>query len=203
LGYGEVLYEPGATIESVYFPSTSVVSVVIAMSDGRECETNTIGFESAVGVLAALADRPARGRTFAQSPGGAMRLATADLRHCVAESPKLLNLLLRHTYADLAQAELSTACNALHGAVPRLARWLLMTSDRMGSPVISLTQDEMSVMLGVQRTTVSGAASVLRAERAIAYSRGRLRVLDRPRLTAMACECYAVGLSDFAALDPA
>jgi CRP-like cAMP-binding protein len=202
LSAGQVLYRPGERVDGVYFPSTAVISVATLMSDGQIVETGAVGFESAIGVLAALSGDPMRSQVFVQMPGAAMRLPAAALQRQALDSPGLIKLLLRHAQADVAQAELMAACNALHAAAPRLARWLLMTSDRTGSAVMALTQEDMSLMLGVQRTTISAAANQLRDRRLISYSRGQLRILNREGLIAAACECYGVRLEAFRGLTP-
>jgi CRP-like cAMP-binding protein len=189
---GQVLFEAGADIENVYFPSSAVLSVVAVMRDGRIAESNTIGREGCAGLLNAVGCTPATQRTFAQVPGAAFRLSAAILRQRLEESPKLVRLVFRHASAEAAQIQQFVACNVLHAAEQRLARWLLMTADRTGSDSFSLTQDYMAVMTGVQRTTVSAMASDFKSRGLIAYSRGNVMILDKPGLTAVACECAGV-----------
>jgi CRP-like cAMP-binding protein len=191
LGGGEIVFEPDRPVEFVLFPSTTVLSEVRVMADGRQVETATIGVESLSGLLSALTGEPARNRTFAQIAGGAIRLPAARLRAQAAASAPLMHLLLRHLHANSAQAEQSVACNALHHVAARLARWLLMTSDRTGRPTVALTQDYLAVMVGAQRTTVSGGAAALKARGLIRYSRGQIDIIDRAGLEHAACECYA------------
>lgn len=190
LAAGQVLYEPGDEVEAVYFPSDAVLSVVTVMRDGRSVEAATIGYESVVGVISALSDTRAHARTFTQIGGSALKAPAARLRTLVADSPSLLKVLLSHVQGDIAQAEQSVACNALHSAAERLARWLLLSQDRVGSPLILLTQEYLAIMLGVQRTTVTKIARILKVNGTIAYSRGRIEVLNRASLERASCECY-------------
>lgn len=190
LAAGEILYEPDYPVEWVYFPDTAVLSVVTVMHDGRTVESDTVGYESVVGVLAALADAPAVSRTFVQIAGGAVRVSAVRLRQQSEHSPGLRRLLIRHAYANLAQAHQSAACNALHELEQRLCRWLLLSQDRTASTSVRLTQQYLATMLGVQRTSVTEALRVLADRGLIRRGRGSIEILDRPRLEALACECY-------------
>lgn len=187
---GQILFEPGAPVEQVFFPSNSVLSVVTVMLDGHAVESSTVGHESATPLLWALANQPSKGRIFAQIGGAATRLPASVLRARARESAELMTLLVRHSASITFQAEQGVACNVLHDAPARLARWLLMTQDRTGNRSLPLTQEYMSVMTGVQRTTISIAANQLRSAGLIRFSRGTVEVLDRPGLQACACECY-------------
>ncbi|HEV7383381.1 MAG TPA: Crp/Fnr family transcriptional regulator, partial [Phenylobacterium sp.] len=191
------LYEPGEAVDTLYFPSSACVSVVSVMRDGRIVETTTIGRESAPGLLDAVTDRPASSRIFVQVAGAALALPSAVYRKQLAESLGLVNLTLRHARGQAQQAELGVGCNLAHTADGRLARWLLMTQDRIGSDLLPLTQDYLAVMTGVQRTTVSLMAAALKKAKIIDYSRGLLTILDRPGLISQACECYAVSERQF------
>ncbi len=191
LGSGDLLFEPGYPVSHVYFPVTAVVSVVTLMRDGRAVESDTIGQESAVGLLSALGDTVSINRTFTQIPGRAVRVPAPALRRQAEQSVGLQRLLIRHAQANLAQAHQSVACNALHGLNERLARWLLMSQDRTGGDDVRLTHQFLATMLGVQRTTVTEALGVMTEHRLIQQSRGAIRILDRARLEAQVCECYA------------
>jgi CRP-like cAMP-binding protein len=190
LASGEVLYEPDYPVAWVYFPNTAVLSVVTVMADGRTVESDTVGYESVVGALCALGSSAPVTRTFTQIPGSVMRLSAARLRRRADESPSLRQLLIRHAQANLAQAHQSVACNALHGLSERLCRWLLMSHDRTANDEVRLTQQYLATMLGVQRTTVTQALGELRAAKLIRQGRGRIYILDRPRMEALTCECY-------------
>ena len=190
LASGDVQYEPDCPVEWVYFPETAVLSVVTVMADGRTVESDTVGCESVVGVLAALGSSVSTGRTFAQIPGSAIRLSASRLRRQAGASDSLRKLLIRHSQANLAQAHQSVACIALHDVDQRLCRWLLMSQDRTGADLVELTQQYLATMVGVQRTTITQALGVLAAAGLIRRGRGRVEILDRARMEARVCECY-------------
>jgi len=197
LSPGEVVFEPGAQPKSIYFPGGACISVVTIMSDGRTVENATVGRETAAGLMEAITDRPATSRAFAQIGGGAMRLSAPLFRARMLQSPALLQLTLLHLRANGVQTEQGVACNIAHEVPARLSRWLLMTHDRVGSKTFPLTQEYMAVMTGVQRSTVSLAASGLKADGLIDYSRGQVTILDRENLERRACECYGIIGSHF------
>jgi CRP-like cAMP-binding protein len=187
---GEVLYEPDYPADWVYFPSTAVVSVITVMADGRMVESDTVGYESVVGVLAALGASVSITRTFTQIPGTATRISASALRRQADASSGLRRLLVRHSQANLAQAHQSVACNALHTVGQRLCRWLLMSQDRTASDTVQLTQQYLATMVGVQRTTVTQALSELTGAGLIRQGRGRIEIFNRAGLEARTCECY-------------
>jgi len=189
-GPGELLYDVGGLVSEAHFPSSAGLSLVSVMADGTCVECATVGFESAVGLLPALSGGYSSTRTFVQLAGSGISIPAEPLRKRAAESPEMIDLLLRFAQVVIAQEEQSVACNALHDPEQRLARWILQNQDRLNVRVLPLTQDYLAIMLGVQRTTVSAAASQLRDEGLIRYSRGQLEILDRPRLEARSCECY-------------
>jgi CRP-like cAMP-binding protein len=197
---GQVLFEPGDAVHSVYFPGSACLSVVTIMEDGRAVETATVGRESAVGLLDVLTDEPSHSRVFAQVAGSATRLPAPAFGALIANSPTFLKLVLRHARANVVQAEQGVACNIAHEVHGRLARWLLMTQDRVGAATFPLTQEYMSVMTGVQRSTVSVMAGALKKAGVISYSRGFVTILKRDALIAHACECYGVVGRQFEAL---
>ena len=188
----QVLYEVGDPVDVLYFPNSACISVVVVMSDGKSVETATVGRESVISLIDAMADRPSRVRAFAQIGGSAMRISAASYRARLAVSPSLMWLSLLHVRATALQAEQGVACNASHGVHGRLARWLLMTQDRVGADSFPLTQEYMAVMTGVQRSTVSTMAADLKRAGVIDYSRGNIRIRDRAALLKHACECYAI-----------
>ncbi|HXV01225.1 MAG TPA: Crp/Fnr family transcriptional regulator [Caulobacteraceae bacterium] len=194
---GEVMYEPEYEIDWVWFPITAVLSVVTVMSDGRTVESDTVGRESAVGILAALGNAVSTSRTFTQIPGEAVRLPALALRRQAAASARLRTLLMRHALANLAVAHQSVACNALHDVGARICRWLLMSQDRTASNMVRLTQEYLAFMVGVQRTTVTRLLADLAAKGVIAKHRGRIEILDRPGLEARVCECYGTVQANF------
>jgi CRP-like cAMP-binding protein len=190
LASGDILYEPDYPVDWVYFPNTAVLSVVTVMADGRTVESDTVGYESVVGSLCALGASVSVSRTLTQIPGTAVRLSASRLRHRAEGSSALRRLLIRHAQANLAQAHQSVACNALHELNQRLCRWLLMSHDRTAGDVVQLTQQYLAAMLGVQRTTVTGALRALAEAELIRTGRGRIHILDRASLEAQVCECY-------------
>ncbi|CAN7596978.1 Crp/Fnr family transcriptional regulator [Phenylobacterium sp. LjRoot219] len=192
LGSTQVIFDTGDSVDTIYFPGSACVSLVTVLRDGKAVETSTVGRESVVALIDAITNRPSRSRVFAQIGGSAMRVPAAAFRTQLSASAELLSLVLLHARACSLQAEQGVACNATHGVHGRLARWLLMTQDRVGTSAFPLTQEYMAVMTGVQRSTVSTMAATLKRAGVIDYSRGRLTILDRPALLRHACECYAV-----------
>lgn len=188
------IYEVGAPVTAVHFPSSAGLSIVAVMADGAEVECATVGYEGAVGILPALSGADSSNRTYVQLAGSGISISAAALRERAGQSPALMELLLRSAQTLVAQEEQSVACNALHDIEARLARWLLICHDRLDTPVMPVTQEYLAIMLGVQRTTVSGAAGVLRREGLIRYSRGQLEIADREGLEARSCECYGAVL---------
>lgn len=186
----QLLDEEGRAVTFVYLPINCVLSVVTVMRDGAEVESRTIGRESGYGLLQALGSPISYERTIAQVGGRCWRLPLEVLRRAASESEGVRETIVRHAQATLLQAAQSSACNSLHRAEQRLCRWLLLTQDRVASETVPLTQEHLAVMLGVQRTTVTATASHLQDRGLIAYSRGRIRILDRAALERSACECY-------------
>jgi CRP-like cAMP-binding protein len=200
LSGGQVLVTPGDKVENIYFPSSAVISIVTPMLDGRSVESGTIGFESVVGLISGLSGEPSPNRVFAQIGGGAIRLPVARLRERCFASQSLMKLALSHIDATACQEQQSVACNALHDASARLARWLLMTQDRVDGSLLPLTQEYLAIMLGVQRTTVTATAVSLKKAGLINYQRGAITIADRAGLERHACECYAIGHTRFGKL---
>lgn len=187
---GATIAEPGEELECVWFPTSSVLSVVTTMESGHDVEACTIGREGAYGILNALGSSISTERVVAQIPGRAFKMPAARLRAASALSMSLTDLIIRHAQANAAQIQQTAACNALHSVEARLCRWLLMTQDRVESDQLPLTQEFLGLMLGVQRTTVSRVASGLQDAGLVRYSRGKIQVIDRGGLEAQTCECY-------------
>jgi CRP-like cAMP-binding protein len=192
LAPAQVLSEFGEVVEWIYFPGSACISFVTVMSDGKAVETATIGREGVISLIDVATDRPSRSTVFAPMGGSAMRISAASFRARLAQSPELLALTLLHIRATALQAEQGVACNVSHGVHGRLARWLLMTQDRVGADRFPLTQEYMAVMTGVQRSTVSTMAGKLKKDGVIDYTRGLVSILDRDALVRHACECYAI-----------
>ena len=190
LARNEMLAEAGKTVGYAYLPLSAIISVITLMQDGRSVESRTVGKESGFGLLHALGSRLSYEQVIVQVGGPAFRIGLDALSAAATKSIGLVRSIVAHAQVTLVQSAQQTACNALHGVDARLCRWLLLTQDRLGSDVLPLTQEHLSIMLGVQRTTVTAAALTLQSRGSIAYSRGKIRVLDRDGLIAGACECY-------------
>lgn len=193
-GPNQALYDVGGPVEMAHFPSSAGLSIVTVMADGAEVECATVGYEGAVGLLPALSGAASTSRAYVQLAGSGISISASALRDRATQSPALLELLLRSAQTLIAQEEQSVACNAMHEVEARLSRWLLICHDRLNTPVMPITQEYLAIMLGLQRTTVSAAAGVLRGEGLIRYSRGQLEILDRDALQARSCECYGAVL---------
>lgn len=191
LARNQVLNEPGQQVEHVFLPVTAILSVVTVMVSGSQVESRTVGREGGYGLLHALGSPLAFERMLAQVGGGAWRAPLGAVREAALASPRLTQAIVHHAQASILQAAQNAACNTLHAAEQRLCRWLLLTQDRLASDLLPLTQEHLAIMLGVQRTTVTGVASRLQERGIISYARGKITVIDRPALERCACECYA------------
>jgi len=192
LAFGEELYEPGDVIKYVYFPNDSIISLISRTSETSWLEVGMVGNEGMAGldVFMGVASSPTR--ALVQGSGTAMRMSSAAVRTEANRLGSLHRLLHRYSNSLLTQVAQSSACNRFHLVNARLARWLLMTNDRLGAEEFPLTQEFLSHMLGVRREGVSKAAGALQAAGLISYSRGIITVLDRRGLEAKSCECYAI-----------
>jgi CRP-like cAMP-binding protein len=186
----EVLDEPGEPIGHIFLPVDAILSVVTVMKSGAQVESRTIGRESGYGLLNALGSPVAFERMTVQVGGAAWRIPRRAMRDAAHASTELVQAIVQHAQASIVQAAQNSACNSLHPAEQRLCRWLLLTEDRLGSNIVPLTQEHLAIMLGVQRTTVTAIASQLQERGAIAYTRGKITILDRDSLLRCACECY-------------
>ncbi|HUX24975.1 MAG TPA: Crp/Fnr family transcriptional regulator, partial [Burkholderiales bacterium] len=192
LTYGQILYEPGERIECVYFPNDSVVSLLTFVDRHQALEVGLVGREGMVGIPLALDIRISPVRALVQGSGTAMRMKAAPFLKAFRQSHALQRELQRYTYSLMAQITQTAACNRFHVIEARLARWLLMTHDRVQSSEFRLTQDFLSQMLGVRRVGVTKAARALQQDGLIRYSRGTITILDREGLEAASCSCYEV-----------
>ncbi|WP_372783982.1 Crp/Fnr family transcriptional regulator [Phenylobacterium sp.] len=189
---GRLLYDPGDRIDTVYFPHDGVISLMTLMENGAAIESATIGREGALGLMAAVAPRQSLSRAIVQTPTRAARISAAHLHEAWEKSPRIRDLVDRHTEALFGHAIQSVACNALHSVEARFCRWLLTCHDRISTNTVALTQEFLADMLGVQRTTVTAVARALQAKGAIRYRRGVVDIIDRAVLEQLACECYGV-----------
>lgn len=190
LGAGQVLCEAGELPESVYFPSSAVVSVVTLLRDGRAFEVSSIGFEGVANLFPAMTGIPPASRTYVQIPGAAFRMPVEAVRGLLETRLSMMKKVLAYLQINSGQSERTIACNAVHPLSGRLARWLLISHDRVDVPIMSLTQDYMCVMAGALRSSISLTAGAFKREGLITYNRGRVEILDRPGLERRACECY-------------
>lgn len=197
LAPGQRLGPPHESIPFVYFPQSGVVSIIKRMADGTEVEVGTLGAEGMSALAVFLGGDEMPTECVVQIAGTAKRIAAAELRELSRESGPLRGVLLRYTQYLFDQVAQAVACDRLHSVDQRCARWLLMTFDRVGSDAFALTHEQLAGLLGVRRAGVSQAAERLQRSGAIAYSRGKMRILDRGRLEATACECYRTMHEDF------
>lgn len=189
----QVLIEAGDRIHHVVFPVTAVVSLLTTLRDGAAVETATIGREGMLGVALFLHDdRAPNSRAVAQLAGNGIAVSADDFRGALADSAKLEGLMFSYTRALLVQVAQSVACAATHTIRERLARWLLQTTDRVGSETVDLTHQFVSEILGVRRASVTDALHSLRRTGAVDTRRGAIVITDRGCLAAAACECYRV-----------
>lgn len=186
-----ILFETGQSVSSVYFPTQSIVSLVINLSSGQMIEAAMVGRDGLVGASPALGGRISTHRGIVQLGGGALICEAGAFKDAVLASPRLLSLVIRHEQAVFAQAQQSAACNASHNVEARLARWLLRTRDLADSEALPFTQEFLGEMLGVQRTSVSVVANSLQQAGMIQYRRGKISIVDAAALERTACECYA------------
>jgi len=189
---GEVVYESGAQMEHIYFPTTAIVSLLYLMEDGASAEMGMAGKEGVVGVALFMGGNTMPNRAVVQSAGGAVRMRARVLRDEFARGGAFQRLLLRYTQALLTQMSQTAVCNRLHAIEQQLCRWLLLSHDRLDSDELVMTQELIANMLGVRREGVTAAAGRLQEQGLISYVRGRIQVLDRRGLEAAACECYKV-----------
>jgi CRP-like cAMP-binding protein len=189
---GEELYKPGDVIKYVYFPNDSIISLISKLSETSYLEVGMVGNEGMAGLAVFMGVSSSSIRALVQGSGTAMRMSSAAMRTEANRIGGLHRILHRYSQSLLNQVSQSSACNRFHLVNARLARWLLMTNDRLGVEEFPLTQEFLSHMLGVRREGVSKAAGALQAAELIRYSRGVITLLNRPGLEAKSCDCYAI-----------
>jgi CRP-like cAMP-binding protein len=189
---GMVVYESGVRLRHIYFPTDCIVSLLYVLEDGNSAEIAIVGKEGAVGVSLFMGGETTPSRAVVQSPGFAYRLSGARLKQEFIRHGQMLNLLLRYTQSLITQMAQTAVCNRYHALDQQLCRWLLLSLDRLESNELKMTQELIASMLGVRREGVTEAAGRLQKQGVIRYSRGKITVLDRPKLEKLSCECYAV-----------
>src|SRR5712672_4864769 len=200
LPQGEMLVGAGEEFDHVYFPHCGMLSLLAVLRDGKAIETATVGREGVVGAMAGLGLYKSLVRVVVQMPVSCSKIAATHFRTAVAASDPLRNLCIRYNEVLLSQARVTAACNALHSIEARFCRWLLQSADRAGSDTVGLTQEFLAEMLGVRRTSVTEVASKVQNAGVITYSRGVIKIVDRPALMRMSCECYETLLDQSALL---
>ncbi len=199
---GEVLYESGATLDHVYFPTTAIVSLLYVMEDGASAEIAVVGNEGIVGISLFMGGESTPSRAVVQSAGQGFRLKAQVLKEEFNRAGPVLHLLLRYTQALITQMAQTAVCNRHHSLDQQLCRWLLLSLDRLQGDELVMTQELIANMLGVRREGVTEAALKLQSAGLIRYARGRITVLDRAGLEQRTCECYAVVKKEYDRLLP-
>ena len=189
---GQVLYESGRPMSHVYFPTTSIVSLLYVMENGASAEIAVVGYEGVVGITLFMGGGTTPSRGVVQSAGMGVRLSAQRIQDEFNRSGPVMHLLLRYTQALIAQMVQTAACNRHHSLDQQLCRWLLLSLDRLPGNELVMTQELIANMLGVRREGVTEAAGKLQKLGVIDYCRGHITVLDRSKLEALSCECYAV-----------
>jgi CRP-like cAMP-binding protein len=199
---GDVVYESGRHLAHVYFPTTCIVSLLYVLENGASAEIAVVGNEGLVGVSLFMGGETTPSRAVVQSAGQAYRLPGQVLKDEFTRGGAMQHLMLRYTQSLITQMAQTAVCNRHHSVDQQLCRWLLLSIDRLPVPEIKMTQELIANMLGVRREGVTEAAGKLQKAGVIIYRRGHIKVLDRPRLEAMSCECYDVVRRETARLLP-
>jgi CRP-like cAMP-binding protein len=192
LQLGKVLYESGDQLQYVYFPTNCIVSLLYVLEDGASAEISVVGNEGLIGIALFMGGETTPNRAVVQSAGTAWRLAGPLLKEEFHRSGDMQLLLLRYTQSLITQMAQTAVCNRHHSVDQQLCRWLLLSLDRLAGNQLTMTQGLIANMLGVRREGVTEAAGKLQKLGAITYVRGKITVVDRPRLEKLCCECYAV-----------
>jgi CRP-like cAMP-binding protein len=194
---GEVVYEFGGQLDYVFFPTTSIISLLYTMENGSSAEMGLTGNDGVVGIALFMGGGTMPNRAVVQSAGGALRMKAKILKDEFALGGKFQQLLLRYTQALITQISQTAVCNRLHSVEQQLSRWLLLSHDRLNTDELIMTQELIADMLGVRREGVTVAAGRLQDYGAISYVRGRIQILDRQKLEEAVCECYRVVKNEF------
>ncbi len=199
---GMVLYESGSTMPYVYFPATSIVSLLFVTFNGSSAEIAVVGNEGMVGISVFMGGNSTTNRAVVQSAGKGFRLRAHEMRAEFDRAGPAMHLLLRYTQALITQLTQTAVCNRHHTVDQQLCRWLLLSLDRLSGPELVMTQELIANMLGVRREGVTEAALKLQRAGLIRYTRGRITVVNRPGLEKRTCECYAVVKTEYQRLLP-
>jgi len=202
MALGQALYESGGAQGYVYFPTSSIVSLLYVLENGSSAEIAVTGCEGLVGIALFMGGETTPSRAVVQSAGEGFRLKASVLKEQFQRGGALQFLLLRFTQALITQMTQTAVCNRHHSVDQQLCRWLLLSLDRLPDNRLSMTQELIANMLGVRREGVTEAAGKLQADGLIEYSRGRITVLDRSGLEARVCECYSVVKKEYDRLLP-
>ena len=199
---GDVVYESGRQLDYVYFPTDCIVSLLYVLENGASAEIAVVGNEGVVGISIFMGGETTPSRAVVQSAGCAYRMAAQVMRDEFTRGGAMQHLMLRYTQALITQMTQTAVCNRHHSVDQQLCRWLLLSIDRLALPEIEMTQELIANMLGVRREGVTEAAGKLQKAGVISYRRGHIKVLDRPKLEDMSCECYEVVRRESARLLP-
>jgi CRP-like cAMP-binding protein len=189
---GSVLQEAGQPVEHVYFPKSGVVTLLGVLPGGTQIDTAMVGPEGAIGAAAGIGMQKGFGRAMVQIPGRFAQISAARFTEWASRSGAVRDMILRYNEWLIAQIQHSVVCTAVHDSQGRVCRWLLQARDRVGGGTLSLTQECLSGILGLQRTTITLICHRLQAEGILRVRRGRIEILDIAALRAKACECYDV-----------
>jgi len=192
LPLGSVLYEAGDALRHIYFPTDAIVSLLYVLENGSSAEICVVGNDGVIGVSLFMGGETTTSRAIVQSAGSAYRLSGRRLKQEFERQGETMHVLLRYTQALITQMAQTAVCNRHHSVDQQLARWLLLSLDRLSDNKLAMTQELIADMLGVRREGVTDSAGKLQKLGVITYSRGTIRVLDRQRLEQLSCECYGV-----------
>jgi CRP-like cAMP-binding protein len=197
LKLGEVLYEAGDRLSHLYFPTTSIISMLYIMENGGTAEIGIAGNNGLIGYAIFMGGETTSSRAIVQIAGDAVRMRSADAKKAFAAGGTFQAVLLRYTQSLITQISQTAVCNRLHSVEQQLCRWLLINHDQLVSNKLVMTQELIANMLGVRREGVSVAATHLQKRGVIKYARGTISILDRKKLEAAACECYQVVMNEY------
>lgn len=203
LNYADIIYEQGDVIRHVYFPAAGIISLLASVEDRASLEVGIVGSEGMVGLPVFMGVETSNNHAVVQGAGSAARMKTTSFAEECRNGSLLTRLLQRYSHSLLVQISQSAVCYRFHPVEARLARWLLMTSDRMKSNEFKITQEFLSNMLGVRREAVNKSVGSLHRRQLINYSRSNISIIDRASLKAVACKCYGIIKDEEKSFSPA